>query len=263
MKKLLLTILAIFILNVITYANTTTLRCVDSSFNTNELKLNVINLNQTTLFPVRETISHFGYNITWDSKTRVAIISKGDFKSYITKYSIYKSHIYLPLESINSHLQEPIYYEKTLNTVYSNKNLSFTTLKNIIPSYNKYTREDLKWLTQIVNAEARGEDFSSQVDVANVIINRTLSSQYPNTIYEVVFDKKSGVQFTPTINGQIYNTPTLSSYLAALEVLEETNFATEKNKNALFFINPTIATSSWVHNNRKLAFASGNHNFYY
>ncbi len=263
MKKFILIILCTFVLNTTIYGNTPTLRTINNSFNVHEMSSNVLNVNQRTLFPVRETISHLGYNIVWDSKTRVATIYNGSFKSYITKYTVYKNHIYLSLDDINTHLKQPIYYSKQLNVVYCNKNLSLTTLKSLIPSYDNYSKEDLKWLTQIVNAESRGESFSSQVDVANVIINRTLSSQYPNTIYSVIFDKKNGVQFSPIIDGQIYKEPTLKSYLAALEVLEETEFAVVKNKNALFFINPVIASSSWVHNNRQLAFASGNHNFYY
>ncbi len=263
MQKKILLIIITFLLSKNAYGNTPTLRTINNSFNVNQLKSNVINVNHKTLFPVRETISHLGYEIVWDNKTRVATIYNGSFKSYITKYTIYKNHIYLSLDDINKHLAQQIYYSNELNVVYANKNLSTNTLKSLIPSYNNYNKEDLKWLTQIVSAEARGETFSSQVDVANVVINRTSSSQYPNNIYAVIFDKKNGVQFTPTINGQIYKEPTLKSYLAALEVLEKTNFAMEKNKDALFFINPVIASSSWVHNNRKLAFASGNHNFYY
>jgi N-acetylmuramoyl-L-alanine amidase len=75
----------------------------------------------------------------------------------------------------------------------------------------------------------------------------------------VIFDNKSGVQFTPTVNGSIYNTPSSESFLAAFEVLEGKRNA----ENALFFINPRYAKSSWVSRNRKYAFTLENHDFYY
>lgn len=263
MRKYILLFIAILFLETKVFASEPTLRTVNNSFVTEELDINYINVNQTKLFPVREVIESFGYKINWDSKTRIATVSKEGFESNITKYTVYKNYIYLSIDNISKYLEEPIFYDGELNIVYGNENLSNKTLKALMPSYEGYTKSDLEWLSKIVNAEARGEAYSSQVDVANVIINRVASPQYPNTIYDVIFDDESGVQFTPTVNGQIYKEPTTKSFLAALEVLEKTDFATSKNKNALFFINPNTATNSWVHRNRVFAFASGNHNFYY
>ncbi len=263
MKIYILLTILILAFNTNIHGNTSTLRVVDNSFKVEELQKNFIKIENRTLYPVREIITNFGYDIKWDNLSRVATINREDFTSYITKYTVYKNHIYLSIDDINKHLENPIYVSTSLNLIYPNKNLSHDTLKALLPSYNGYTKEDLLWLSKIVSAESRGEHFSAQVDVANVIINRVASNEYPNTIYNVIFDNENGVQFTPTINGHIYNEPTLSSYLAALEVLEHTDFAREKNQNALFFINPITANSSWVHNNRGFAFANGNHNFYH
>ena len=130
---------------------------------------------------------------------------------------------------------------------------------SLLPSYDGYSEEDLLWLAKIVEAEAQGETYPSKLGVANVIINRRDSGQYPSTIKEVIFDKRFGVQFTPTANGAVYNTPSASSFIAAMEALEGRNNASD----TLFFMNPHLATSNWISNNRQYAFTIGGHSYYY
>ncbi|MDR1539397.1 MAG: cell wall hydrolase [Clostridiales bacterium] len=129
----------------------------------------------------------------------------------------------------------------------------------LIPSYSGYTQEDLLWLAKIVEAEAQGEPYASKLGVASVIINRKESNLYPDTIKDVIFDKRFGVQFTPTANGAVYNSPSAQSWMAAIEALEGTNNA----PSTLFFLNPRYATSNWVQKNRRYAFTIGGHNYYY
>lgn len=107
--------------------------------------------------------------------------------------------------------------------------------------------DDLNWLSKIVQAEAGGESHEGKLAVANVIINRKKSSLFPNTIKGVIFDKNNGVQFSPTINGAIYNTPSESSKKAAKEALSGIN----NIGNSLYFISVRIE-SSWVKENRTL-----------
>ena len=121
-----------------------------------------------------------------------------------------------------------------------------------------YTTKDLEWLAKIVHAEAEGESHDGKVAVANVVINRKNSSLFPDTIYDVVFDKNYGVQFTPTINGAIYNNPSKDSYKAAKQALFGHNTA----GNSLYFLNPRKATSFWIVNNRPFLKSIGNHDFY-
>ena len=52
-----------------------------------------------------------------------------------------------------------------------------------------YSYEDLYWLSRIISAEARGEPFIGQLAVGTVVINRTRSNYYPDTIYKVIFDR--------------------------------------------------------------------------
>ena len=121
-----------------------------------------------------------------------------------------------------------------------------------------YDADALYWLARIICAEAKGEPFSGQVAVGNVVLNRVASRQYPNTIYDVIFDRNYGVQFTPTSNGTIYQVPSQSAIWAAKVCLEGYTLS----EDILYFFNPAIATSQWIANNCTYAFRIGGHVFY-
>jgi len=121
-----------------------------------------------------------------------------------------------------------------------------------------YTEDDVVWLSKIINAESSGESLTGKIAVGNVVLNRVKSSEYPNTIYGVIFDKNHGVQFEPVINGSIYNTPSYDSVLAAKMALEGTSHVGD----SLFFCNPITSTNSWIKNNRPFYSMIGNHAFY-
>ena len=122
-----------------------------------------------------------------------------------------------------------------------------------------YNADDLYWLSRIISAESRGEPLLGQIAVGTVVLNRKRSSQYPNTIYGVIFDKKYGVQFSPTLDGSVYKAPHYTSVMAAKICLEGFTLGDE----VLFFLEPRISTSSWIIENRRYAFSIGNHDFYY
>ena len=123
----------------------------------------------------------------------------------------------------------------------------------------KFYREDeVFWLARIIHAESRGEALIGQIAVGNVVMNRVRSAYYPNTIYGVIFDRKYGVQFSPVLDGTIYNTPGYNATLAAKICLE----GYDLSEGAFFFLNTALATSSWIPLNREYAFTIGNHDFY-
>ena len=129
----------------------------------------------------------------------------------------------------------------------------------LLKSADKFYREDeVYWLAKIISAESKGESIDGKIAVGNVVLNRVRSSQFPNTIYGVIFDKKYGVQFTPVANGTIYQEPTAESIIAAKICLEGYTLSNE----VLYFFNPKYSTASWVQNNREFAFNIGNHAFY-
>ncbi len=64
--------------------------------------------------------------------------------------------------------------------------------------------DQIKCLTEAIYYEARSENFSGQLAVADVVLNRVSSSRYPNIICEVVYQgasRHNGCQFSFACNG--------------------------------------------------------------
>lgn len=151
---------------------------------------------------------------------------------------------------------------KALGFSYSFSSSSGATLsgrvKPIEHASSYYAEDAVYWLSRIISAESRGEPLLGQIAVGSVVMNRVKSSLYPNTIWGVIFDRKYGVQFSPIIDGAIYQAPTASAVAAAKICLEGFNV----NSSALFFLYPRHSTSSWIPNNRTYIFSIGKHDFY-
>lgn len=122
-----------------------------------------------------------------------------------------------------------------------------------------YDQDDLCWMTRIIYAESRGEPFLGMIAVGNVVMNRVASDAYPDTVYGVIFDKRFGVQFTPTLNGSIYSDPysSRSCEAAAKLALEGADVAGD----AMYFASASI--TCWASRNRSFAAQIGSHSFYY
>ena len=121
-----------------------------------------------------------------------------------------------------------------------------------------YAEEDLYWLSRIISAESRGEPFEGQIAVGCVVLNRTRCKSYPDTVKEVVFDNKFGIQFTPAYTGSVNNPPTESCVIAAKLCLEGFSLS----DSILFFFNSSIAAGSWITSNRTYTMTVGRHDFY-
>lgn len=121
--------------------------------------------------------------------------------------------------------------------------------------YTFYDETDLYWLSRIISAEARGESLVGKIAVGSVIMNRIASPIFPGTIYDVIFDRRYGVQFTPAYSGAIYNIPNEESLIAAKIVLDGGNTAGA----SLYFAS---TKNCWAAKSRPFAMTIGNHFFY-
>ena len=91
-----------------------------------------------------------------------------------------------------------------------------------------YDADALYWLSRIINAESGNQSLTGKIAVGNVVMNRVASPKFPNTIYEVIFQKN---QFSPAASGSIYRTPNEQSVIAAKLVLD----GAEVLEDVLFF----------------------------
>ena len=72
--------------------------------------------------------------------------------------------------------------------------------KNVEAASDSSSTSDLQLMARAINGEARGEPYEGQVAVGAVILNRVKSSQFPNTIAGVIYEKGA---FTAVSDGQI------------------------------------------------------------
>lgn len=119
-----------------------------------------------------------------------------------------------------------------------------------------WKQDDIRLLAHVICGEARGESYQGKVAVGAVVINRMKSPQFPNTIKEVVYQKRA---FTCVSDGQINIEPDLVCYKAACDAI----LGKDPTNGCLFYLNPKVATSRWM-NKRMSATTTtviGNHTF--
>lgn len=121
-----------------------------------------------------------------------------------------------------------------------------------------YTEDELYWMSRIISAESRGEPLLGKIAVGTVVLNRVASDEFPNSIHDVIFDRKWGIQFAPVANGTIYDNPTQESVLAAKLVLEGARVAGD----SLYFLAPDLTDNHWIMENREFVVTIGCHWFY-
>lgn len=121
-----------------------------------------------------------------------------------------------------------------------------------------YDSDDLYWMSRIIHAEAQGEIFEGKIAVGNVVMNRLAASEFPDNIYDIIFDNSCGEQFSPAWNGAIYCTPSEESVIAAKIALEGCDIT----DGCLYFAASHIAAGCWAGQNRPYATQIENHVFF-
>lgn len=229
--------------------------------------------NQTTYVGIRKfaTDMDASASVTYNSGARTLTVktdkldlSCTDGANYITangRYLYYDQPIFMKNGTMYAPLMQ-IYRAFGAGIKWSDSFGGFTLTRGsgaISSGSSFYSEDAVYWLSRIISAEAKGEPLRGKIAVGNVILNRVRSSAFPNTIYGVIFDKKYGVQFTPTANKTIYAAPTEESIIAAKICLEGYSV----NTGILYFVNPVKSPNSWASKNRVYFGKIGNHAFYY
>ncbi|GBF34072.1 spore cortex-lytic enzyme SleB [Desulfocucumis palustris] len=106
---------------------------------------------------------------------------------------------------------------------------------------NSTSRSEFDLLARIISAEADSESYETKVAVGAVILNRTRSGLFPDTIPGVVYQVDNGgkYQFEPVLNGWINQPASQSAMNAARDALN----GWDPTNGALYFF------ESWVPNN--------------
>ncbi|MCL2611443.1 MAG: cell wall hydrolase [Defluviitaleaceae bacterium] len=213
----------------------------------------ILRNEEETFVPIRAVTEKLGAEVFWQPEKTMIIYKKDE---YFPNTFLWNGISYTNITEIENIFGLNFDYHYDLNIL----SIGYfdETIVRSFATFDNYTEEDLAWLSRIIHAEARGESFEGMLAVGSVVMNRIVYPAYPNTIKEVIFDRKNGVQFSPVIDGSINNSPHPMAILAAIEVLEGRRNA----GYALFFKNPNIVPVSWISNNRQYAFSIENHSFF-
>ena len=131
-------------------------------------------------------------------------------------------------QEIKTSVQDQTLVEETTET----KDMTDTEQEETETEEPSYTEEDLKYLTCVIYSEAGNQSYEGKLAVANVVINRKNNTEeymfgHVNTIKDVIYDTKWGVQFSVTIGGSD------SMIAKALEMYESGRYPNEAEKEAM------------------------------
>lgn len=118
---------------------------------------------------------------------------------------------------------------------------------------------DYQVLLKIVQAEAGGCDQKGRILVANVILNRVESDEFPDTVSGVVYERH---QFSPVSDGSINRCKVTEETVEAVECALA---GEDYSEGALYFMNRRTAAGKnvrWFDNHLDYLFKHGNHEFF-
>ena len=226
--------------------------------------------DSTTWVPLRAFCEAMGSTVTWDGEARAITVRDEEFTARITlgdrtveadgRYFWLSAApfcrngvTYLPVRGIALLYGLEVGWDARTMAVTLSGGAGFADAEQY------YDSTDLYWLSRIIFAESGNQSLEGQVAVGNVVMNRVDSAQYPDTVKEVIFDTKYGVQFTPSQSGRIYLTPSEQSVMAAKLVLEGAQAVPE---DTLYFISSRVSESHWMKRTCRLIAVIGGHSFF-
>ena len=129
----------------------------------------------------------------------------------------------------------------------------------VAEAFADYTESDYNVLLRIVQAEAGGCDMKGKILVANVILNRVESDEFPDTITDVVYEKR---QFSPVSNGSINRCKVEEE---TVEAVDRALAGEDYSEGALYFMNRRASSGSnvrWFDTHLDYLFQHGGHEFF-
>lgn len=157
--------------------------------------------------------------------------------------------------------QACFFHDGTEHVPSRERTVGYHVLVNVDAVY--LDEESYEILCRIVEAEAGNEDETGRMLVANVVLNRVESSRFPDTVRDVVFQKKGGhCQFSPVANGR-YDRVKVSEQTR--EAVKKVLRGADESQGALYFVNRYAtdpANMSWFDTRCTRLFTHGRHEFF-
>ncbi len=213
----------------------------------------------TTYAPVRAISEAFGSQVEWNDETKTASVTLADRSfDFVTGEDalIYRDTLFVPVRKLSESLGFSVFFDD----YYCQVNITAPDIA-VDESHidTRYTNEDILLIAQVLHCEAYRNSFDGQIAVANIITNRVKSSLFPNSVREVIYDRRYGsVQFSIAYNGMLDNTPDRVNILAAKCALSGEIVA----RDCLFY-QADYVKDSWTNKNREYALSVGGNAFFY
>jgi N-acetylmuramoyl-L-alanine amidase len=112
-------------------------------------------------------------------------------------------------------------------------------------NYGKLKYEEIILLAKTMQMEAGEQNYESQAAIASVILNRVNSQYFPDTIYDVIYERDdNAIQFAVAYNGAIDRCELKpETVIVACKVLSE---GTQHPDNLLFFCADPVDFTSYA-----------------
>lgn len=138
----------------------------------------------------------------------------------------------------------------TVDGIAGPKTLLYLGLDNYSSSYST---ADTNLLAKIISAEARGENYTGQVAVGAVVLNRVASSSFPDTVSGVVYQKGA----FDAVRDSNWAKPVAAS---AKKAAQDAINGWDPTGGALYYYNPRKTSNRWILS-RPVIKTIGNHVF--
>lgn len=192
-----------------------------------------------TFVPVRFIAQAFGMEVEWlqeEKKVTIKDVEK-TVEMWIgsDRFAVNNQEYLMdvPVDGINGRAMVPVrFIAEALGFTVAWNDYTYSVEMNkdgvAIPAASiqnrTYTDDDILWLSKIVQVEGLNIGLEGKVAIANVVLNRKKSDEFPGTVYDVIFDTQYCAQFPPAHkSGFIELKPDGSCVIAAKMALEGIN----------------------------------------
>ncbi len=166
-----------------------------------------------TYLPIRFLVQALGArDITWHAQEQMALITTADNQllrlsaggsaasidenpiTFSKALPFHDGRLFVPISELKDYLGFSISYDpQTIHVNIQKQGIVINPELVAAP----IDEETWLWLARIVEVEAMGQPMENKIAVANVVLNRVKSDDFPDTVYDVIFQIDVHTQFPP------------------------------------------------------------------
>ena len=192
-----------------------------------ELETFAIAISGTTYVPVRDFFEALGCTVEWNSGKQTVTVTRGtELEAVFTLNSrlaranlrcrymdqaciLLEGSAMVPVRAAAKIFNAEVIWDGENQAVHLTGN---GVLESGLTYYDD-EGDSLLWLARIIYHESGNQPLDGKVAVGNVVMNRVNNPIFPDTVYDVLYDNRTGVQFLKQSNTKIFKEPNEESWL--------------------------------------------------